>query len=472
MQFRWTLVLATAALVLNAIGARGGSLVCGSLLVGMLVARRWRGASGCGEVEGNQARERLEAELADAIRFLDCVPSILVGLDCAGRITRWNPAAVTSLGLDPKRAAGQTLDACGVDWVRPNMATEISHWLESAQPSYRSPDIPYRREGTARVLGMEVHGMPSRGAAAGFILTGADLTERRSAELVVEQSQRLESVGQLAAGIAHEINTPIQYVGDNLRFLRDAFQEEQSVLRQYERLRREAEEGGACGGALRGLNEALRAADMGYLRGEIPNALAQSLEGVERVATIVSAMKEFAHPGRNEESAADLNKALLNTLIVARNELKYVADVETGFGELPPVTCCLSEVNQVFLNLLINAAHAIAEVIQDKGVRGKITVRTWQEGENARIAISDTGCGIAPGIASKVFDPFFTTKPIGKGTGQGLAIARSIVVEKHGGSLTFVPNGAQGTTFLIALPIHRAAAVPWQTPEERIVGNG
>ena len=279
-----------------------------------------------------------------------------------------------------------------------------------------------------------------------------DVTERSRLEAELHQAQRLESVGQLAAGIAHEINTPTQYVGDNLRFLRDSFEARQTVVAQYEQLRLALEEGQVTTAQLAQLTHAIQDADMEYLNEEIPKAFAQSLEGVERVATIVRAMKEFAHPGHKDKAAADLNKALTNALIVARNEFKYVADAETDFGELPPVICHIAEINQVFLNLLINAAHAIGEVVKDTQNRGKITVRTRQEGDRVVIAISDTGCGVPAAIRSKIFDPFFTTKPVGRGTGQGLAIARSIVVEKHGGTLTFEPNGDQGTTFLVSLP--------------------
>jgi signal transduction histidine kinase len=181
------------------------------------------------------------------------------------------------------------------------------------------------------------------------------------------------------------------------------------------------------------------------------------------VVTIVRAMKEFAHPENKGMVPADLNKALLNTLTVARNELKYVADVETQFGDLPLVVCSLSDLNQVFVNLLVNAAHAIAEAVEGTGKRGRILIQTGQEGPMALITIADTGAGIPEGIRDRIFDPFFTTKEVGRGTGQGLAIARS-VVDRHKGTLTFESEVGKGTTFLIRLPIEgsEASALPAQ----------
>ena len=207
------------------------------------------------------------------------------------------------------------------------------------------------------------------------------------------------------------------------------------------------------------MEEAVEAADIDYLLSEVPRAIRQALEGVERIAKIVQSMKEFAHPGPAEKQSVDLNRAIESTVTVAQNEWKYVAELETDFDTaLTPVPCLLGEFNQVILNMIINAAHAIADVVGD-GSRGKgqIRIATRLAGEWAEVRISDTGTGIPEGARAKVFDPFFTTKEVGKGTGQGLAISHTVVVERHGGQLTFETQEGVGTTFVVRLPLKQDA---------------
>ena len=206
---------------------------------------------------------------------------------------------------------------------------------------------------------------------------------------------------------------------------------------------------------IRAVEATARAIDVAYLTKEIPEAIQQSLEGIERVAKIVQAMKEFSHPGSEEKTAIDLNSAIESTLTVARNEWKYVADMVMELDPtLPLVPCLPGELNQVVLNIIVNAAHAITDVVGD-GSRGKgtITVSTRRDGGWVEIRITDTGTGIPEAVRDKVFDPFFTTKEVGKGTGQGLAIAHDVVVKKHGGTLTFTSEIGQGTVFRIRLPL-------------------
>jgi signal transduction histidine kinase len=279
------------------------------------------------------------------------------------------------------------------------------------------------------------------------------VTERTSslveAERQLLQQEKLASVGQLAAGIAHEINTPIQYVGDNLRALSDCFEDLLAVGKQCNELVELLKSGQPAERAVAALETSIRERDLEYLLEDTPRAISQSLEGVGRVAQIVRAMKDFSHVDHGEVTSVDINHALESTLTVSRNEYKYVADIVTDFGDLPPVRCYASEMNQVFLNLLVNAAHAVA----DTGVRGTITVRTRLEGEQVVVEIADTGTGIPPEIRHRVFEPFFTTKEVGKGTGQGLTIAHQIVVGRHGGGLRFETEIGRGTTFFIRIPV-------------------
>ncbi len=274
-----------------------------------------------------------------------------------------------------------------------------------------------------------------------------EMVTRERMEGELRLAHRLEAVGQLAAGIAHEVNTPIQYVADSIFFLKDAFQDIIPLLLELRSCTDDA--------MVDQVEEAWENADAGFIVEQVPKAFDRMTDGVERVASIVRAMKSFAHPGGETHQPEDLNAALDTTLTVSRNEYKYIADVVTEFGNVPLVPCRLGEINQVFLNLIVNAAHAMADAQSDV-TRGTITVRTALEDDKIAVSISDTGNGIPEAIRERVFDPFFTTKAVGKGTGQGLAIARSIIV-KHGGTLTFESEVGKGTSFIIRLPISQAA---------------
>jgi PAS domain S-box-containing protein len=281
-----------------------------------------------------------------------------------------------------------------------------------------------------------------------------DITNQKKLESELYQAQKLESVGRLAAGVAHEINTPVQFVNDNCYFLRDAVAQVGEVLRAYQ----EALAATAAGQleaqqALERVEAAERAVDLAFLSENMPTAVARALEGLERIATIVRSMKEFSHPNYASKSSADLNAAIRNTLTVARNEYKYVADIETDLEDIPLVVCNVGEFNQTFLNILVNAAQAIEGMVKGTDGRGLITITTRADGDGVLISVRDTGGGIPETVQANIFDPFFTTKEVGKGTGQGLAIARSVIVDKHRGSLSFESVPGVGTTFHIRLPV-------------------
>jgi PAS domain S-box-containing protein len=282
-----------------------------------------------------------------------------------------------------------------------------------------------------------------------------DIRERRQLESQLRHSQKLEGIGQLAAGIAHEINTPTQFVSDNLTFLRDSWNSIYGLLERYRHAVREAASR-LPAGAADALEQAEQSCDLSFIASEVPRAIDQSLDGAHRVARIVRAMKEFSHPDSAEKTATNLNKAIESTVTVARNEWKYVAELVTEFdAALPPVVCYPGDINQVVLNLIVNAAHAIKEKIKD-AEKGRITVRTRMLDGCVEVSVADTGTGIGEAIRGRVFDPFFTTKEVGKGTGQGLALACAVVVKKHGGKIWFKTKVGEGTTFFITLPTETA----------------
>lgn len=286
--------------------------------------------------------------------------------------------------------------------------------------------------------------------------TVRDITAQKRMQAELSQAHRLEAIGQLAAGIAHEINTPTQYIGDNTRFLGDAFRDIHRVMDCLEQLLAAADPPDTK--LLDRLRTAAEEADLRFLAGEIPQAITQSLEGVEHVAKIVRAMKEFSHPGSEGKTAVDLNRIIESTLTVCRNEWKYVAELVTDFDPaLPPVPCLPAELNQAILNMVINAAHAIAEKAGESGEKGTITVRTRSDGDAAEVRIEDTGTGIPGHLQPRIFNLFFTTKAPGQGTGQGLTMAQSIIVEKHGGTIECQSEGGKGTTFIVRLPLESAA---------------
>lgn len=283
------------------------------------------------------------------------------------------------------------------------------------------------------------------------IATQRDMTEQRELEVSLRHAHKLEAVGRLAAGVAHEINTPLQFVGDNLAFLREALA---SLLAFRERAHALASPEQAT--ALDAIDAEL---DIAFVTTEAAQAIAGASEGIGQMARIVRAMKVLAHRESDAQATLfDLNEAVQSVVVVARSETRYVADVELELAQIPMVLGYSDDLCQVFLNLLVNAAHAVADKKKRTGACGRIVVRTAQSGSDVLVTITDDGCGIPEAARSRIFEPFFTTKEVGRGTGQGLALARAIVVDKHRGELTFDSELGVGTTFRVRLPIAGPAA--------------
>jgi two-component system, NtrC family, sensor kinase len=401
------------------------------------------------------AEAALRAAHAESELFINSVPSVLIGADAGGHVTRWNLAAADIFGLSASTVRGKLLKDCGIQWATQEVIAEIDSWLEMEETSRRI-NLPFDKDGERRFLGLTINRvMFADQKNLGFLITGADITERRHLEEQLRQAQKLEAIGQLAAGIAHEINTPTQYVGDNATFLKESWSAFSQIARAAQRLAQESRSGSITAEATAQLDQCLTEADVDYLLEEIPRAIDQSLEGVQRVAQIVRAMKEFSHPGAEEKSALDINRAIETTITVTRGEWKYVSEVDTQLDpHLPLVHCHAGEFGQVILNLLINAAHAIRQVVGDgSNGKGKIVIRTRGDQNWVEISIQDTGCGIPEKIQSRIFEPFFTTKPVGQGTGQGLALAHAVIVRKHGGRIWFETAVGKGTTFFLSLPV-------------------
>ncbi|SMC24251.1 PAS domain S-box-containing protein [Desulfacinum hydrothermale DSM 13146] len=406
--------------------------------------------------EQKKAEEALQQAHQELGQLFSAISSILIGLDAERRILRWNKAAEEIFALSSEEVTGRALDELGIDWQWDRVEQALDR-CQAKKKAQRVDDLRYTRaDGQPGFLGLNIQGVDLGGErGTGFLIMGAEITRRKIMESQLAQAQKLESIGQLAAGIAHEINTPTQFIGDNIRFLQDAFNDLEELIGKYRNLMEKARELEVLREAAASVMEEEESLDVEYLLEEIPQAISQSLDGVQRVARIVLAMKEFSHPGQEEKVLLDINHALENTLTVARNEWKYVADVVTDFDpSLPPVPCIPAELNQVFLNIIVNAAHAIKDALGDGAEdKGTITITTRHRDDVCEVRISDTGTGIPKEIRHRIFDPFFTTKEVGKGTGQGLAISHSVIVEKHGGKLTFETEEGRGTTFIIQLPV-------------------
>jgi PAS domain S-box-containing protein len=416
-------------------------------------------------VKDISARRDLAAALLQNQRLLKAViadlPFAIRACDMEGRVFLHNPAAAELFAIDASDDSGPKPQAPGEGGV--------SLFLPDGKTPVADENRPLARALRGEtVFNVELVIAPSGGAGRttlnsarlladhdggylGAVAVTQDVTEQRKLERDLAHAQKLESIGQLAAGIAHEINTPTQFIGDNVRFLHEAFGDLLKLTSDLQVLVADATSGG---GILAPVAAAIGGLDMTYLQDEIPKAILQSLEGVERIAKIVGAMKEFSHPA-TERTPLDINRAIASTITVASNEWKYVADLRTEFdSRLPLVPVMPGAFNQVILNMIVNAAHAIgAATAPETQAKGTITITTRRVDGWAEIRITDTGCGIPADVIPRIFDPFYTTKLLGKGTGQGLTIAHDVVVAKHGGTIAVDSKPGVGTTFILRLPL-------------------
>ncbi|MEX0829634.1 MAG: PAS domain S-box protein [Nitrospirales bacterium] len=407
-----------------------------------------------------KAMKEIQASHWENEKILTALTGILIGVNEKDEIIRWNSTAEKVFELAETDVLHTHLMELNLVWDW-KLITQKIYEARNKRKTTRVETLTLTcRDGRKRKLDLSIAPLfhtseSSPSEKEGFLILGADITEKHDLEAQLALAQKMESIGQLAAGMAHEINTPLQYIRDNLRFLQESFTALNSVLTATQSLATPASDTASPTANLQHLITTAQNADLAYLSEEMPQAFQQSLEGAERVTKIVRAMKEFSHPGSEEKKPVDLNHALKTTITVARNEWKYVAEVEEQFdATLPLVPGLPGELNQVFLNLLVNAAQAIAEVIPPgTGQKGRIIVRTEQKDEWAEIQIQDTGPGIPEAIRQRIFDPFFTTKDVGKGTGQGLALAHTVITKNHQGTIELYSEMGLGTTFVLKLPL-------------------
>ncbi|MGE4537048.1 MAG: PAS domain-containing protein [Desulfovibrio sp.] len=397
----------------------------------------------------------------DIEMLLGSIRSILVGLDGEDRVRHFNASAEATFGLAAGQATGKDFFALPLAWDGQALREAVTASRDTLSP-VRVDEVRCRiPDGSERVLGLTVNPVPAAsGSRPGVLLLGQDLAEIKARELKTIQERRMQAIGRLAAGIAHEINTPIQYVTYNAGFLEESFTDILRLLGACQSLA-EAAAGGseAIAAAARELDALIEETDLDYLRQEIPAAIANSRKGLRQVSEISAAMRQMSHPGTGESLFFDINAAVRDIVTITRNAWKHAAEVELELADgLPLVYGRPHEVSQVLLNVVINAAQAVEErVSREPWQHGRIAIATSLGPHGVTVAVADNGPGIDPADEGRIFDPFFTTKPAGKGTGQGLAISQAIM-SRHGGGIEVANRPGEGATFFLRFPAEGAGA--------------
>ena len=389
---------------------------------------------------------------------LDCIREAVVCTDDTGSILWCNKPFSKLSGLDSSQIINTKIEDRLILFRNSTLLSAKDYPYPRVYKQREEVEELYEMSGSDQAINIEICGHPIEASegklSAVFVIR--DVTKRIRMEQQFLQSRKLEAIGSLAAGIAHEINTPAQYIRDNITFLQDEMQKLLNYIRAtHDYLSKEEKDNNQN---LKNLSQQAEDLDFNYIKDEVPQAIEQSIEGIARIAEIVRSVKAFAHPGTKEFTYFDLNECIKTAAEVSRNEWKYVAELKLELANnLKKIHGHADEINQVILNLIVNAAHAIDKQQQNASAQelGAITIKTRLLPRAIEMIVTDSGSGIPKEIQSKIFDPFFTTKPIGKGTGQGLSLAWRVIVEQHGGSLLFTSTPERGTSFMIILPLQQ-----------------
>jgi len=389
--------------------------------------------------------------------FLQSISEGFYGIDSKGCSTFVNNAAEKMLGYRAGELIGQQMHLLVHHSRSSGAPYPVSECPVHCQvislglTVSKFKDIFWRKDGSS--FPVEIHSAPvkEKEQVIGAVIVFTDITERRLLERQLLQSQKLEAIGQLASGVAHEINTPLQYIRNNATFMQESLENLNAIHVAAQELAAESElVAEALPGSCAKIVDATKSCDLDFLMAEMPLCLKESLNGIEHIVKIVSAMKEFTHPGENAATPTNLNSLIENAVALSRNEWKYVADLTTDLDqELPFLMCDPGAWRQLVLNLVVNSAHAIETAIKQTGESGRIMIRTRQKDGSIELIVEDTGVGMSVETQERIFEPFFTTKEVGKGTGQGLAIVYDLVVNKHQGSISCSSTLGVGTCITI-----------------------
>jgi two-component system, NtrC family, sensor kinase len=406
------------------------------------------------QLNGTALAYKKENDVMDAL--MDAAPVLFVVLDADGSIIRYNQYTAALVGVPLNEVKGKcwfdvfapekTRKAMLAKFIQTSGAAHGHGWVLQVVDSHGNQHDIEWYQSTVR------HG---DGRIQMIVAVGRSISEPRPSGTQVDRTQKLKAIGQLAAGIAHEINTPTQYIMDNIHFLCDTFGTLHHTFAKFLQLVEHIRNSPPTPELISEMDKVIEDADIDFLLAETPEAIAQTLEGVSRVSRIVQSLKEFAQPGGTGKKIININHAIETTIVVARNEWKDVADMETSLDpDLPEIPASSSGLNEVFLNMIINAAQALeSKSAAMPDARGTITISTCQAADDIEIRISDNGVGIASDIQEKIFDPFYTTREVGRGLGQGLSIAHNVITQQHGGTIEVESEFGIGTTFIIRLPL-------------------